>query len=91
MAYQWRLSAVFFIIGSFAATRPAFGMVAPGNDTHGDNLPVTDTTPSATNSIVDRCQDSTSALPPYAGVARRKSASGSAAFCYPASVLRPKP
>jgi hypothetical protein len=91
MAYQWRLSAVFFILGSFAAARPAFGLVATGTDTHSNALPATDSTPLSTNGIADACQDSTSALAPYEGVARRKPASGSAAFCYLASVLRPKP
>lgn len=93
MGYQWRLSAVFFIIGSFAAARPVFGKAAGGKDAHKDALPATDKKRSATQNLVDGGQDSTlidSPPAPYEGVARRKPASAPTAFCYLSSVLRPR-
>jgi hypothetical protein len=90
MAYQWRLNPVFFIIESFAAVRLAFGMVDTGSQRQGDTLPADVTASRPTNCLEAGCAEPAALLAPYQGVARRKPMSGSAPFCYPASVLRPK-
>lgn len=91
MGQEWRVSALFFLIGSYLAARPAFGVAGAARAAHEDvsSPAVPDSVDGGTDAETSTLTDSQRS--PYEGVARRKSSASPASQWYPPSVLRPKP